>query len=399
MDRFEPNLRIPGPTALPPSVREAGARQMINHRGPEFAAMLERILTGMKPFFGTTSDVAMLSCAGSGGLEAAVVNTLSPGDRVLAVTMGSFGDRFAKIAGVYGADVTKIDVEWGQAADPTVVREALLANPGYKAVLLTHNETSTGVMNPIPVLAEAVRDVAPDTLILVDSVSGLGAVPFEMDAWGVDLVVTGSQKAWMAAPGLAMIAASPRTWDAMASATMPRFYLDLRAHRDAAVNGQTPFTPAIAVVYQVDEGLRLMNAEGAASIFARHEACAAASRAGLQALGFELFADERFASRTVTAVKLPEGHDWKTFNGAIKRHGVVLAGGQGKLSGKIFRLGHLGSVTVEEVIGVIAVLETVALEQGRRVTPGAAVGAAFAAAADALGLGQGAGTSGAGVPA
>jgi aspartate aminotransferase-like enzyme len=385
VDRFEPNLRIPGPTALPPSVREAGARQMINHRGPEFAAMLERIL--------------MLSCAGSGGLEAAVVNTLSPGDRVLGVSIGSFGDRFAKIAGVYGADVTKIDVEWGQAADPTVVREALLANPGYKAVLLTHNETSTGVMNPIPVLAEAVRDVAPDTLILVDSVSGLGAVPFEMDAWGVDLVVTGSQKAWMAAPGLAMIAASPRTWDAMASATMPRFYLDLRAHRDAAVNGQTPFTPAIAVVYQVDEGLRLMNAEGAASIFARHEACAAASRAGLQALGFELFADERFASRTVTAVKLPEGHDWKTFNGAIKRHGVVLAGGQGKLSGKIFRLGHLGSVTVEEVIGVIAVLETVALEQGRRVTPGAAVGAAFAAAADALGLGQGAGTSGAGVPA
>ena len=399
MDRFEPNLRIPGPTALPPSVREAGARQMINHRGPEFAAMLERILTGMKPFFGTTSDVAMLSCAGSGGLEAAVVNTLSPGDRVLGVSIGSFGDRFAKIAGVYGADVTKIDVEWGQAADPTVVREALLANPGYKAVLLTHNETSTGVMNPIPVLAEAVRDVAPDTLILVDSVSGLGAVPFEMDAWGVDLVVTGSQKAWMAAPGLAMIAASPRTWDAMASATMPRFYLDLRAHRDAAVNGQTPFTPAIAVVYQVDEGLRLMSAEGATSIFARHEACAAASRAGLQALGFELFADERFASRTVTAVKLPEGHDWKTFNGAIKRHGVVLAGGQGKLSGKIFRLGHLGSVTVEEVIGVIAVLETVALEQGRRVTPGAAVGAAFAAAADALGLGQGAGTSGAGVPA
>ena len=399
MDRFEPNLRIPGPTALPPSVREAGARQMINHRGPEFAAMLERILTGMKPFFGTTSDVAMLSCAGSGGLEAAVVNTLSPGDRVLGVSIGSFGDRFAKIAGVYGADVTKIDVEWGQAADPTVVREALLANPGYKAVLLTHNETSTGVMNPIPVLAEAVRDVAPDTLILVDSVSGLGAVPFEMDAWGVDLVVTGSQKAWMAAPGLAMIAASPRTWDAMASATMPRFYLDLRAHRDAAVNGQTPFTPAIAVVYQVDEGLRLMSAEGAASVFARHEACAAASRAGLQALGFELFADERFASRTVTAVKLPEGHDWKTFNGAIKRHGVVLAGGQGKLSGKIFRLGHLGSVTVEEVIGVIAVLETVALEQGRRVTPGAAVGAAFAAAADALGLGQGAGTSGAGVPA
>jgi aspartate aminotransferase-like enzyme len=399
VDRFEPNLRIPGPTSLPPSVRQAGGRQMINHRGPEFAAMLDRILTGMKPFFGTTSDVAMLTCAGSGGLEAAVVNTLSPGDRVLGVSIGSFGDRFAKIASVYGADVTKIDVDWGQAADPAVVREALTANPGYRAVLLTHNETSTGVMNPIPVLAAAVRDAAPDALILVDSVSGLGAVPFEMDAWGVDLVVTGSQKAWMAAPGLAMIAASPRGWEAMETARMPRYYLDLRAHRDAAANGETPFTPAIAVVYQVDEGIRLMTAEGPASIFARHEAAAAASRAGLQALGFELFADERFASRTVTAAKLPEGHDWKTFNGAIKAHGVILAGGQGKLTGKIFRLGHLGSVTVEEILGVIAVLESVALEQGRRITPGAAVGAAYAAAADALGLSSQTSASGAGVPA
>ena len=206
MDRFEPNLRIPGPTALPPSVREAGARQMINHRGPEFAAMLARILDGMKPFFGTTSDVVMLTCAGSGGLETAVVNTLSPGDRVLAVSIGSFGDRFAKIARIYGADVTKIEVEWGQAAAPTIVREALRANPGPRAVLLTHNETSTGVMNPIGELAAAVREESPDSLILVDSVSGLGAVPFEMDAWGVDVVVTGSQKAWMAAPGLAMIA-------------------------------------------------------------------------------------------------------------------------------------------------------------------------------------------------
>ena len=400
MDRFEPNLRIPGPTALPPSVRTAGARQMINHRGPEFAAMLKRILDGIKPFFGTTSDVAMLTTAGSGGLEAAIVNTLSPGDRVLGVSIGSFGDRFAKIAGIYGADVTKLDAEWGYAAAADEIRERLRTMPGVKAVLLTHNETSTGVMNPIPELAAAIREEAPDALILVDSVSGLGAVPFEMDAWGVDVVVTGSQKAWMSAPGLAMIAASPRAWTAMETSTMPRIYLDLRSHRDAAKDGQTPFTPAIAVVYQVDEGVRLMQQEGAAGIFARHEACAAASRAGLQALGFELFADERYASRTVTAAKLPEGHDWKTFNGAIKAHGVVLAGGQGKLTGKIFRLGHLGSVTVEEILGAIAVLETVSLEQGRRITAGAAVGAAFAAAADALGVtGSGRIEAGAGVPA
>ncbi len=380
MDRFEPNLRIPGPTALPPSVREAGGRQMINHRGPEFAAMLARILDGMKPFFGTTRDVAMLTCAGSGGLEAAIVNTLSPGDRVLAVSIGSFGDRFAKIAAIYGADVTKIEVEWGQAADPGVVADALRAAPGYRAVLLTHNETSTGVMNPVAELAAAIRDASPESLILVDSVSGLGAVPFEMDAWGVDLVVTGSQKAWMSAPGLAMIAASERGWAATETARMPRFYLDLRSHRESAAAGQTPFTPAIAVVYQVDEGLRLMAAEGRDGIFARHEACAGASRAGLRALGFELLADDRVASKTVTAAKMPDGHEWKPFNAAIKSHGVVLAGGQGKLTGKIFRLGHLGSVTVDEILGAIAVLERVLIEQGRRIEPGLAVAAAQAAA-------------------
>ncbi len=380
MDRFEPNLRIPGPTALPPSVRVAGGRQMINHRGPEFAAMLERILTGMKPYFGTTNDVAVITTAGSGGLEAAVVNTLSPGDRVLGVSIGSFGDRFAKIAGIYGADVTKLDAEWGYAAAADEVRERLRTMPDVKAVLLTHNETSTGVMNPIPELAAAIREEAPDALILVDSVSGLGAVPFEMDVWGVDVVVTGSQKAWMAAPGLAMIAASPRAWTAMETATMPRFYLDLRAHRDAAANGQTPFTPAIAVVYQVDEGLRLMQEEGAEAIFARHEACAAAARAGLEALGFELFADPRHASRTVTAAHVPDGLDWKAFNGEVKRRGVVLAGGQGKLTGKIFRLGHLGSVTLEEILGAFSTLEIVSLQQGRAVEPGAAVAAAQRAA-------------------
>ena len=241
-------------------------------------------------------------------------------------------------------------------------------------------------MNPIPELAAAVREEAPDALILVDSVSGLGAVPFQMDDWGVDLVVTGSQKAWMAAPGLAMVAASARAWMAMETATMPRFYLDLRSHRDAAANGQTPFTPAIAVVYQVDEGLRLMAEEGAESIFARHEACAAAARAGLSALGFELFADQRHASRTVTAAHVPADLDWKAFNGEVKRRGVILAGGQGKLVGKIFRLGHLGSVTLEEILGAISTLEMASIAVGRPVTPGSAVGAAQAAALASYGI-------------
>jgi aspartate aminotransferase-like enzyme len=383
VDRFDVNLRIPGPTALPASVREVGSHQMINHRGPEFAAMIDRIITGMRPYFGTSGDIVVLTAAGSGGLEAAVVNTLSPGDRVLGVSIGAFGDRFAKIASVYGAQVTRLDVEWGRAADPVAVRDALSSGGPYKAVLLTHNETSTGVANPIPELAAAVRDTAPDALILVDSVSALGAVPFAMDEWGVDVVVTGSQKAWMAAPGLAMVAASERGWAATETAKMPRFYLDIRKHRDSLAEGQTPFTPALAVVYQVDEGLRLMADEGQDAIFRRHEACAAAARAGLAGLGFEMFADERSASKTVTAARLPDGIDWKTLNGGLKKHGLVLAGGQGKLAGQILRLGHLGSVTIEEVLGAIATIEIVLVELGRDVPQhGAAVGAAEAAALD-----------------
>jgi aspartate aminotransferase-like enzyme len=207
-----------------------------------------------------------------------------------------------------------------------------------------------------------------------------------MDAWGVDVVVTGSQKAFMSAPGLAMIAASPRAWSAMETATAPRLYLDLRAHREAHAGGETPWTPAIAVVFQVDEGIRLMTAEGRENVFARHEACAAAARAGLVALGFELFADPAVASRTVTAANVPDDLEWKAFNGEVKRRGVVLAGGQNKLAGKIFRLGHLGSVTIEEILGAMSTLEMVSIGMGRAVRPGGAVAAAQVAALESYGV-------------
>ena len=382
MTRFEPNLRIPGPTALPPSVREVGGRQMVNHRDEEFRALLRRVEAGMKPYFGTEHEVILLTCAGTGGLEAAVVNTLSPGDPVLAVTMGAFGDRFAKIAEVYGAAVTRLAVEWGTAPVPAAVREAAAAIPDLRAVLLTHNETSTGVTSDIPALAEAVRAVAPDALVLVDAISALGAVPFAMDAWGLDLVVTGSQKAWMSAPGMAMAAVGPRAWAAAETARLPRFYLDLRRHRETAVNGETPWTPAVAVLYQVDEGLRLMQAEGE-GVFARHAACAAMTRAGLRALGFRLLAADEVASKTVTAAWIPDGLDWKAFNGDLRRRGLVLAGGQGPLKGRIFRLGHLGSVTTDDVLAAIATLEAVAVEQGLPVEAGAAVAAAQRAGLEA----------------
>lgn len=376
MTRFEPNLRIPGPTALPPSVREAGGRQMVNHRGEEFKALLLRVSEGMQPWFGTRHDVIMLTCAGTGALEAAVVNTLSPGDPVLAVTIGAFGDRFATIAEVHGAAVTRLEVEWGEAATADGVRAAAAAVPGLRAVLLTHNETSTGVTNRVDELAGAVREVAPDALLLVDAISALGAVPFAMDDWGLDLVVTGSQKAWMAAPGMAMAAVGPRAWAAMETARMPRFYLDLRRHRDMAAAGETPWTPAVAVLYQVDEGLRLMAAEGAEGVFSRHEACAAMTRAGLRALGFRLLAPDAVASRTVTAAWVPDGVDWKAFNAGLRSRALVLAGGQGRLKGRIFRVGHLGSVTTDDVLAAIGVLEAVAIERGMDVAAGEAVAAA-----------------------
>jgi aspartate aminotransferase-like enzyme len=382
LTRTEPNLRIPGPTTLPPSVREAGGRQMINHRGSEFKELLGRLQVGMRPYFGTTGDIAILSCAGTGGLEAAIVNTLSPGDRVLAVSIGAFGDRFAKIAEAYGASVDRVSAEWGWAAAPDEVRERL-GTGDYKAVLLTHNETSTGVMNPIADLAAAIRSTAPDALILVDTVSSLGAVPFDMDGWGVDLVATASQKAWMAAPGLAMVAASPRGWAAMETATMPRFYLDLRRHRDAMADGETPWTPAVAVAFQVDEGIRLMDEEGQAAVFARHVACAAATRTGLEALGFELFAEPTHRSRTVTAAHIPDGLDWKAFNGDLKREGLVVAGGQARLAGKVFRIGHLGAVTVDDIVDALETLEAVSVKWGRTVEPGVAAAAARQAAAEA----------------
>jgi aspartate aminotransferase-like enzyme len=388
VNRFETNLRIPGPTSLPSAVREAGSRQMINHRGPEFSAMLGRIQSRLQPFFGTSNEILLLTSAGTGGLEAAIVNTLSPADSVLAISIGAFGDRFAKIASTYGADVTKLDVEWGRAADPETVRDALRAAPsgGYRAVLVTHNETSTGVMNPLAEIAAVIHEAAPDALILVDGVSGLGAVPFDQDGWGLDVVVSGSQKAWMVAPGMSFASLSERAWAATETARMPRFYLDLRFHQTAAAKGETPWTPAVAIVFQLDVALGLMAAEGPEAIFARHAACAAATQAGLEALGFELLAEPAHRSHTVTAAWIPDRLEWKAFNADLKRRNLVVAGGQGQLAGRVVRIGHLGTVTLDEILGAIGVLEEVSLLHGRDVVPGSGVAAAQRAGLETLGI-------------
>jgi len=240
-------------------------------------------------------------------------------------------------------------------------------------------------MNPIRELTEVARELAPDALVLMDGVSALGAVPFEQDAWGIDIAVSGSQKSWMAAPGMAFLGVSERAWAAGTAARMPRFYLDIAEHRTAATTGQTPFTPALTVLFQLDVAMGLMLAEGAAAIYARHAACAAATRAGLAALGFSLFADPARASETVTCAWLPEDLDWKTFNTEMKRRKLVVAGGQGKMTGKVFRIGHLGTVTLDEIVACIGVIEESLLALGRDITPGAGVAAAQRAGLEAIG--------------
>ncbi len=384
MANLEAHLRVPGPTPLPDPVREAGAWQMVNHRGPEFAALMARVVPALRRGFRTAGDVVLVGTSGTGGLEAAVVNHLSPGDPVLAVTTGAFGDRFAKIASRYGADVTLLEVEWGRAAEPEAVRGALAAmqtaGRSPVAVLLTHNETSTGVTNPIGPLAAVVRATAPAALLLVDAISGLGAVPFDTDGWGLDVVITGSQKSWMVPPGLAMLSVSPRAWAAAERATMPRFYFDLKAHREAAEKGSTPWTPPVSVCFQLDVALGLIEQEGYPAVFARHAACGAATRAGLRSLGFDLFADPAHASDTVTAARVPADLDWKRFSADLRARGLTLAGGQGKLTGQVFRVGHLGYVTVHQILAALEIVEAALAAAGRPVDRGAALVAASRAA-------------------
>jgi aspartate aminotransferase-like enzyme len=373
MPAMDQNLRVPGPTPLPAEVREAQAAPMIDHRGTEFGEMLREISAGVAELIGTSGDVLLLTGSGSGALEAAVVNTLSPGDRVLAVTIGSFGDRFAKIAAAFGAQVERFEVPWGEAAEPATLAAHLAANPPYRAVLLTHNETSTGVTNPLRDLVAAVRNAPGDPLVLVDGISGLGAMPFEMDAWRIDLVVSASQKAWMGSPGIAIAAMSERAWAANATARMPRAYWDLAEARNWAEKGQTPWTPAVSVLFGLRVGVGRLMAEGKEQTWARHAAIAAAVQAGLEALGLRLVATPRDRSSTVTAAWLPEGLEWAPFNAAMRARGLVVAGGQGAWAGRILRFGHMGVVGIDEMCEAVRIMGETLREHGREADPSAAV--------------------------
>jgi aspartate aminotransferase-like enzyme len=354
------NLRTPGPTPLPNPVLEALSNPMINHRGPEFKKLLDDTTHKMKQIFMTQNDVFILTASGTGALEASIVNTLSPGDKVISCSAGAFGDRYTEIARTYGANVVELSYEWGDPIPPEDITKALLENLDTKAVIVTHNETSTGVEHDLQEIARVVKENS-DALILVDAVSSLGSVPLPVDGWSCDVVSTGSQKSFMIPPGLSFISFSKRAWEAFDVATMPKSYFDLGAAKDALSKGQTPWTPSISLYYALDVALDMMLNEGLENIFIRQSNIAEYTRKRSKELGLELLStDEKRASNTVTAVKIPDCIDSSKFMSMMKNdENIVLAGGQGKLASKIFRIGHLGSVVIEEIEEVFESLERV----------------------------------------
>ena len=348
-------LRIPGPTPCPPQALEAMGRQMINHRGGEFGKILNSITGKLKKAFQTKGDVFVLTASGTGGLEAAVVNSLSPGDKVLSLANGFFGERFADIAERYGAEVIRLSFEWGKAVDPDAAEKALKTHRNVKAVLATHNETSTGVTNDIKEIGAMAKK--SDTLLLVDAISSLGCINLPADNWNCDIVVTASQKGWMVPPGLAMVSVSEKAWQSHATAKMPRYYWDFGKARDFLQKGQTPWTPAVSIFYALDVTLDLMLSEGLANIFARHRRVGQIARDGAKSLGLSLFPDENCASNTVTAVDAADRIDVSKLIKILREeHEVIISGGQERLSGKIFRIGHLGLVYENDIKSVLEAL-------------------------------------------
>ena len=375
-------LLAPGPTPVPPAVLAAMAQPVIHHRTPQFAAVLAEVQQGLRELFGTREDVLVLASSGTGAMEGCITNLCSPGDEVIVVNGGKFGERWTKIAKTYGVTVHEIVVEWGRAVAVEAVEAALKAHPRARALYMQASETSTCVLHPVPRIAELTR--ARDTLLVVDGITAVGVLPLPMDELGIDVLVTGSQKALMLPPGLAFAALSPRAWAAVAQAKLPRFYFDFTRERKGVAEKSTAWTPAISLINGLEVALDMMRAEGWANVWARHDRLARATRAGAQALGLTLLAPDA-PSPAATAVNLPAGVDGSAlFRYLRDKMQVTFAGGQDQLKGKIIRLAHLGYVGAFDVVVGIAALELALKHFGAKVELGRGVGAAEAVLADGL---------------
>jgi aspartate aminotransferase-like enzyme len=371
-------LMIPGPTPVPEKVLQALAKHPIGHRSGDFSKVIAELNQGLKWLHQTKNEVLSLTVSGTGAMEAGIINFLSPGDRVLVGDNGKFGDRWAQISSVFGLQTEKISAEWGQALDPEEFRAKLAADTKkeIKAVIVTHSETSTGVLNDLETINKYVKEHG-QALIIVDAVTSLGAFNLPIDEWGLDVVASGSQKGYMIPPGLGFIAVSDRAWQAYETAKIPRFYMDLAKYKKANAKDSSPFTPPINLMYGLQAALQMMQREGLENIFARHQRLTEATRSAVKALGLKTFAPDNAASTAVTAVD-PTPVDAEKIRSIMKqKYDIALAGGQDHLKGKIFRIGHLGFVNDRDILTAIGCLEATLIELGYNdFAPKAAVTAA-----------------------
>jgi len=375
-------LMIPGPTPVPETVLKAMGRHPIGHRSGEFQDVVKRTTEQLRWLHQTSGDVLVITGSGTAAMEAGIINTLSRGDKVLCGDNGKFGERWVKVARAYGLDVEVIKAEWGQPLDPEAFRAALEADSAkaIRAVILTHSETSTGVINDLETISAHVR-AHGTALTIADCVTSLGASNVPMDAWGLDVVASGSQKGYMMPPGLSFVAMSERAWQAYDRSDLPKFYLDLGPYRKTAAKNSNPFTPAVNLYFALEAALEMMQAEGLEAIFTRHARHRAAAQAGMKAMGLPLYAAEGYGSPAITAVA-PDGIDAEQLRKAVKeRFDILLAGGQDHLKGKVFRIGHLGFVCDRDVLTAVAAIESTLDALGLHKT---SMGSGVAATAAAL---------------
>jgi aspartate aminotransferase-like enzyme len=369
-------LFTPGPTPVPETVMLKMAEPIIHHRHPEFGEVVKRVNDNLKYLFQTGQPVLTLASSGTGGMESTFVSLFSPGDTVIAVNGGKFGERWVKMPATFGLNAVEIKVEWGKAPTTEQVLTSLRENPQAKAVYLTHSETSTGTAADIEGLARVIR-ANSNALVCVDGITAIGAHEFRFDEWGIDVCVTGSQKGMMIPPGLAFVAVSKRAIEAMESSTLPKFYFDLRKALKAYANNDTPWTPAISLIIGADAALQMIRAEGVENIWRRHERLATALHEGIRAIGLKLFSES--PSFAVTPVWLPAGIEWKPFNRTLKeKYGITIAGGQEEYAGKIFRISHLGYFDELDMITILSALEMTLFDFGFQFELGSGIRAAQA---------------------
>jgi aspartate aminotransferase-like enzyme len=365
-------LLTPGPTPVPPEVLAALAEPVIHHRARDYRDIYERCLARLREVYRTEHDVLLYTTSGTGAFESAVANLTSPGERQLVISAGSFGERWASMVSTFGAELVHVRLDWGETPEPEDLRSALADAGDVRVVYLTHSETSTGVVADVQALAAVAKDAG--ALVVVDAVSSLGAVPLEPDAWGLDVVVSGSQKALMCPPGLAFASVSPAALEAAASSSTPRFVLDWERTRKAQSKLDAPFTPAVSLVRALEVALGLLLDEGLEAAFDRHARLGRACREGAKAMGLELFSPDEERSAVVTAIRAPDGVDATDVVSVLRdRFGITIANGQGELKGKIFRIGHIGWFDIFDITTALAAVELALADAGAEIERGVAV--------------------------